>query len=87
MKAVDTSQKETTESLQNAFQDLDALMAKAAEMVALAESITVKLSNSNSNSSGSGNKEAPAAGDPVDDEQIQFQQITLSLGISNPVTR
>lgn len=72
LKSVDESQKETAASLNQAFTDLDALMAKAADMVHLAETLATKVS-SNTNKSA--------------DEVAAFQQYTMSLGIANPVTK
>jgi hypothetical protein len=83
LKAAKVSQQQTQLSLDQAFQDLDALMAKAAEMVCsvhhslayaqvtLAETISQKLAKENI----------------AQDETTEFQDLLLSLGISNPVTR
>ncbi|CDS03037.1 hypothetical protein LRAMOSA00439 [Lichtheimia ramosa] len=60
------------ESMDEAFQDLDKLMAKATEMVSLAESISTKM-NKESNNNG--------------DELSALRTTLLNLGISDPVTR
>lgn len=71
----------TDKSLQDAFQDLNALMSKAKEMVSLAEKMRQKLLSAPSSSqNGSG-----------DDEEMgskeEMQQWMLSVGIISPVTK
>ncbi|KAL1558863.1 Vacuolar protein-sorting-associated protein 36, variant 2 [Salvia divinorum] len=69
----------TDKSLQDAFQDLNALMSKAKEMVTLAEKMRSKLlSGSNNQSSG------------AEDEEMgtkDMQDWLLSVGIVSPVTK
>lgn len=69
----------TDKSLQEAFQDLNALMSKAKDMVQLAEKMRLKLLAS---SSSSGN---------ADDEEMgskqEMQDWLLSVGIVSPVTK
>ncbi|CAH8382151.1 unnamed protein product [Eruca vesicaria subsp. sativa] len=70
----------TDKSLQDAFQDLNALMSKAKEMVSLAEKMRQKLLSAPSSQNGSG-----------DDEEMgskeEMQQWMLSVGIISPVTK
>ncbi|KAG6415612.1 hypothetical protein SASPL_123025 [Salvia splendens] len=69
----------TDKSLQDAFQDLNALMSKAQEMVTLAEKMRSKLlSGSNNQASG------------AEDEEMgtkEMQDWLLSVGIVSPVTK
>lgn len=69
----------TDKSLQDAFQDLNALMSKAKEMVMLAEKMRLKLlSGSNNQTSG------------AEDEEMgtkEMQDWLLSVGIVSPVTK
>ncbi|WOL18043.1 vacuolar protein sorting-associated protein 36 isoform X2 [Canna indica] len=69
----------TDKSLQEAFQDLNALMSKAKEMVQLAEKMRLKLLSGSS-----------AQGNPNDEEMGSKQEIQdwlLSVGIASPVTK
>ncbi|XP_009122551.2 LOW QUALITY PROTEIN: vacuolar protein sorting-associated protein 36 [Brassica rapa] len=70
----------TDKSLQDAFQDLNALMSKAKEMVSLAEKMRQKLLSAPSSQNGGG-----------DDEEMgskeEMQQWMLSVGIISPVTK
>ncbi|CAL9229195.1 unnamed protein product [Arabidopsis halleri] len=70
----------TDKSLQDAFQDLNALMSKAKEMVSLAEKMRQKLLSAPSSQNGS-----------TDDEEMgskeEMQQWMLSVGIISPVTK
>ncbi|KAJ3125006.1 Vacuolar protein-sorting-associated protein 36 [Nowakowskiella sp. JEL0407] len=50
MRNVEQTNKEMDKNLNEAFQDLDALMTKASEMVKLAESISAKVGNSGNSS-------------------------------------
>nr|XP_018679484.1 PREDICTED: vacuolar protein sorting-associated protein 36 isoform X1 [Musa acuminata subsp. malaccensis] len=69
----------TDKSLQEAFQDLNALMSKAKDMVQLAEKMRLKLLSSSSASSN------------ADDEEMgskqEMQDWLLSVGIVSPVTK
>lgn len=62
---------EAQESMDEAFQDLDKLMAKATEMVSLAESISTKMNKESNNN----------------DDLSTLRTTLLNLGISDPVTR
>lgn len=62
---------EAQESMDEAFQDLDKLMAKATEMVSLAESISNKMNKESNNN----------------DDLSALRTTLLNLGISDPVTR
>ncbi|GFY94761.1 EAP30/Vps36 family protein [Actinidia rufa] len=70
----------TDKSLQDAFQDLNALMSKAKEMVMLAEKMRLKLL------SGS-NNQASAANDEEMGSKEEMQDWLLSVGIASPVTK
>jgi len=65
--------EQTDETINMAFKDLDALIGKAKDMVALAEKFSKKLSD----------KEISV----TDDETVAFKSYLLSMGIDNPVTR
>ncbi|CAN4111327.1 unnamed protein product [Withania somnifera] len=70
----------TDKSLQEAFQDLNALMNKAKEMVLLAEKMRAKLlSGSTSQASGSNDEEIGT--------KEEMQELLLSVGIVSPVTK
>ncbi|ORX42448.1 hypothetical protein BCR36DRAFT_587157 [Piromyces finnis] len=73
IRNIQESQKNTNEIMNQAFQDLNNLMKKASEMVAIAESISQKINKDNSME---GSK-----------EQNQLKEIMHELGISNPVTK
>uniref|UniRef100_A0A0C9QMS1 Vacuolar protein-sorting-associated protein 36 n=1 Tax=Wollemia nobilis TaxID=56998 RepID=A0A0C9QMS1_9CONI len=72
--------EETDKNLQDAFQDLNALMNKAKDMVMLAEKMRLKLLAGSSGQSGG-----------VDDEEMgskqEMQDWLLSVGIASPVTK
>ncbi|GAB4836195.1 Vacuolar protein-sorting-associated protein 36 [Ancistrocladus abbreviatus] len=70
----------TDKSLQDAFQDLNALMSKAKEMVMLADKMRQKLL------SGS-NNQASAASDEEMGSKEEMQDWLLSVGIISPVTK
>ncbi|KAG0363281.1 Vacuolar protein-sorting-associated protein 36 [Gamsiella multidivaricata] len=72
MRTVETNKKATDETLSQAFQDLQGLMDKAAEMVALAESISNRLAKSNTMNN---------------EETATFKTYLLSMGIAAPVTK
>ncbi|KAI9282459.1 EAP30/Vps36 family-domain-containing protein [Umbelopsis sp. AD052] len=72
---IEKTRLDAAETLTDAFKDLDGLMAKAAEMVKLAESITTKISKE---PQGSGTSENDA---------LALNTYLMELGISNPVTR
>lgn len=65
--------EQTDSSITMAFKDLDALIEKAKDMVALAEKFSKKLND----------KEISV----TDDETVAFKSYLLSMGIDNPVTR
>ncbi|CAO2833072.1 unnamed protein product [Amaranthus hypochondriacus] len=70
----------TDKTLQDAFQDLNALMSKAREMVLLAEKMRQKLlAGTNSHSSTSGDEEMGS--------KEEMQDWLLSVGIISPVTK
>ncbi|GLJ53377.1 hypothetical protein SUGI_1138190 [Cryptomeria japonica] len=72
--------EETDKSLHEAFQDLNALMSKAKDMVMLAEKMRTKLLAGSTGQSSAGN----------DDEMGTKQEIQdwlLSVGIASPVTK
>ncbi|ORY23975.1 Vps36-domain-containing protein [Neocallimastix californiae] len=73
IRNIQDNQKNTNEIMNQAFKDLNNLMKKASEMVAIAESISQKINQDNSME---GSK-----------EQNQLKEILQELGISNPVTR
>ncbi|KAL7750991.1 Vacuolar protein-sorting-associated protein 36 [Sorochytrium milnesiophthora] len=72
--------KQNEATLQNAFQDLDALMAKAADMVKLAESISSKLK---SNAAASTAASSSSQDDISTEETIQFRDFLVNLGITS----
>ncbi|XP_065842907.1 vacuolar protein-sorting-associated protein 36-like [Oscarella lobularis] len=65
--------RQTDKQLSQAFQDLDALMDKAKEMVTLADRFASKLEEKK--------------GSITEDETVAFKAYLLSIGIANPVTR
>jgi len=73
IRNIQENQKNTSKIMNQAFRDLDNLMKKASEMVAIAESISQKIIKDN-NMEGS-------------KEQYQLKEILQELGISNPVTK
>ncbi|KAK9912243.1 hypothetical protein M0R45_036114 [Rubus argutus] len=70
----------TDKSLQDAFQDLNALMSKAREMVMLAEKMRQKLLSGSTSQSG-------AAEDEELGSKQEMQDWLLSVGIISPVTK
>ncbi|CAG8665705.1 1234_t:CDS:2, partial [Acaulospora colombiana] len=68
------NKKEQEQTLTQAFKDLDGLMTKAAEVVKLVESISLRI-----------NKESTDSESSVD-ETNTFRTYLIELGISNPVT-
>ncbi|KAF9133963.1 hypothetical protein BGW39_008450 [Mortierella sp. 14UC] len=72
MRTVESNKKVADETLSEAFRDLQGLMDKAAEMVALAETISNRLSKSNSVNN---------------EETATFKTYLLSMGIAAPVTK
>ncbi|KAM0026937.1 putative winged helix-like DNA-binding domain superfamily, Snf8/Vps36 family [Helianthus debilis subsp. tardiflorus] len=70
----------TDKSLQDAFQDLNALMNKAKEMVALAEKMRQKLLSGSTS-------QANAANDEEMGSKEEMQDWLLSVGIVSPVTK
>eukprot|EP00128_Syssomonas_multiformis_P016329 Colp12_sorted_trinity150504_noHs@2699 len=73
LRTVEQNKMEADKNINEAFQDLNALMTKAKEMVQLAEQFTAKIKK--------------ASGDVSEDEASQFKAYLLSMGIDNPVTR
>ncbi|KAJ3102030.1 Vacuolar protein-sorting-associated protein 36 [Phlyctochytrium planicorne] len=80
MKSVDRESKQRDATLSEAFQDLDSLMAKASDMVKLAESITSKMPAPGAGAASSDEKNA-------DPQIAAFRKYLVELGINNPVTR
>ncbi|KAL8208288.1 hypothetical protein R6Q57_007700 [Mikania cordata] len=70
----------TDKSLQDAFQDLNALMGKAKEMVVLAEKMRQKLLSGSSS-------QATATNDEEMGSKEEMQDWLLSVGIVSPVTK
>ncbi|XP_037036984.1 vacuolar protein-sorting-associated protein 36 [Bradysia coprophila] len=66
-------QKQTDDSIQLAFQDLNKLMKMAKEMVGLSALISTKIRE--------------RQGDISEDETVRFKSYLMSLGIDDPVTR
>ncbi|CAG8614898.1 2886_t:CDS:10, partial [Acaulospora morrowiae] len=75
LNKAEQNKKEQEETLTQAFKDLDGLMAKAAEVVKLVESINNRV-----------NKE-PTDSESSIDETNAFRTYLLELGIPNPVTK
>ncbi|KAI7852983.1 EAP30/Vps36 family-domain-containing protein [Circinella umbellata] len=69
---IEKNSLEASETMTDAFQDLDRLMAKATEMVTLAESISQKMNKDTNNTDGN---------------LSTLRTHLLNLGISDPVTR
>ena len=69
---IEKNSMEASETMTDAFQDLDRLMANATEMVKLAESISQKMNRDTNNTDGS---------------LSTFRTYLLNLGISDAVTR
>ncbi|KAJ1554042.1 Vacuolar protein-sorting-associated protein 36 [Cladochytrium tenue] len=76
VRNAESNTKATDDSLAESFKDLDALMAKAAEMVKLAESINSKLATSGISATSN---DAP--------ELVAFRSYLVELGIPSPVTK
>ncbi|KAF9359742.1 Vacuolar protein-sorting-associated protein 36 [Mortierella sp. AD094] len=72
MRTAETNKKATDETLSQAFQDLQGLMDKAAEMVALAETISNRVAKSNTMNT---------------EDTATFKTYLLSMGIASPVTK
>lgn len=72
-RKLEQKSKETDNYIQKAFKDLDALMDKAKEMVAIADKVASKLEEKK--------------GSITEDETVMFKSYLLSMGIANPVTR
>ncbi|XP_031280854.1 vacuolar protein sorting-associated protein 36 [Pistacia vera] len=70
----------TDKSMQEAFQDLNALMSKAKEMVMLAEKMKQKLLSGSNSHTGSTNEEEVGS-------KEDMQELLLSVGIISPVTK
>ncbi|KAI8377505.1 EAP30/Vps36 family-domain-containing protein [Radiomyces spectabilis] len=69
---IQQSTQEANATMTDAFQDLDRLIAKATDMVKLAESISTKMSKDNENS---------------DSDMSTLRGYLLNLGIASPVTK
>ncbi|KAG0265176.1 hypothetical protein DFQ27_000772 [Actinomortierella ambigua] len=74
MRTVETAQKQNEQTLSSAFQDLQALMDMAAEMVTMAENFSSQISRSNSSGLNT-------------EETATFKSYLLSMGIAAPVTK
>ncbi|KAF6036320.1 VPS36 [Bugula neritina] len=72
-KKINEQQRRTDSTISAAFEDLDALMVKAKEMVAISKSIAAKIEQKQ--------------GNITEDETVRFKSYLLSLGIPDPVTR
>lgn len=72
-RKLEEKSKETDNYIQKAFKDLDALMEKAKEMVAIADKVASKLEEKK--------------GSISEDETVMFKSYLLSMGIANPVTK
>lgn len=72
-RKLEQKSKETDDHIQKAFKDLDALMEKAKEMVAIADKVASKLEEKK--------------GSITEDETVMFKSYLLSMGIANPVTK
>ncbi|KAK2563161.1 Vacuolar protein-sorting-associated protein 36 [Acropora cervicornis] len=72
-RKLEEKSKETDNYIQKAFKDLDALMEKAKEMVAMADKVASKLEEKK--------------GSISEDETVMFKSYLLSMGIANPVTK
>ncbi|PHT74861.1 Vacuolar protein sorting-associated protein 36 [Capsicum annuum] len=70
----------TDKSLQDAFQDLNALMNKAKEMVTLAEKMRAKLLSGSTS-------QATCTNDEEIGTKEEMQELLLSVGIVSPVTK
>ncbi|GAQ79510.1 EAP30/Vps36 family protein [Klebsormidium nitens] len=79
LKREEAQAKQADETLQEAFGDLNALMSKAKDMVALAERIRMRLAGS-SGGTGGGTDEGEGS-------RQEMQDLLLSVGIASPVTR
>lgn len=79
MKQVDLQQQTASETLSTAFDDLNSLMEKAAEMIKLAETIMNKVNRPNNTS---------AAEDTLNSsEEKEFQRMIVEMGLTSAVTR
>lgn len=72
-KDLQEKQKQTDDSIQLAFKDLNKLMTMAKDMVGLSKVISTKIRE--------------RKGDISEDETIRFKSYLMSLGIDDPVTR
>jgi ESCRT-II complex subunit VPS36 len=73
MERIEESNKQTDSNLSTAFEDLESLMAKAAEMVKLAENIGSKIAT----------EQEPG----MTKEILAFRSNLMDLGIQDPVTK
>lgn len=72
-KDLQEKQKQTDDSIQLAFKDLNKLMTMAKDMVGLSKVISTKIRE--------------RKGDISEDETVRFKSYLMSLGIDDPVTR
>ncbi|XP_067948257.1 vacuolar protein-sorting-associated protein 36-like [Watersipora subatra] len=72
-RKMNEQQRKTDSTIFSAFEDLDALMYKAKEMVIISKSIASKIEQKQ--------------GAITEDETVKFKSYLLSLGIPDPVTR
>ncbi|KAI9335104.1 EAP30/Vps36 family-domain-containing protein, partial [Obelidium mucronatum] len=81
IKKADQTNQVLDQTLSSSFQDLDALMAKASDMVKLAESINSRLAAA---TAGASHGVASSLENP---ELIAFRSFLVDLGIPSPVTK
>ncbi|KAJ1962419.1 Vacuolar protein-sorting-associated protein 36 [Dipsacomyces acuminosporus] len=78
-------------TLKSAFSDLDALVAKANEIVGMAEHIATQLNSPAANKLRSRGRGSGSGGSDEDEDSIEranaFKQYLLDLGIDSPVTK
>ena len=77
--------KQRQETLGGAFTDMNALMAKAKEMVTLAEHLASVANRRQSKTTDTGDASSPS--DASDAETTEMDAMMLSMGIASPVTR
>ncbi|ORY50038.1 Vps36-domain-containing protein [Rhizoclosmatium globosum] len=81
IKKVDHTNQVLDQTLSSSFQDLDALMSKASEMVKLAESINSRLATASSTGGAASSSSLDAP------ELVAFRSFLVDLGIPSPVTK
>lgn len=72
-RSIEKSQQETSKNVSAAFRDLNALIDKAKDMIALVNQFAANIEEKK--------------GSVTEDETIAFKSTLLSVGIDNPVTR